>query len=752
VREYPYRERLRGQLMLALYRAGRQAEALDVFRATRSVLVDELGIEPSPELRQLHDAILAQDGALLKHDGPAQPAAPVGVAVEGGAGRACESNLPVAATPLIGRERELAELVGLAQSHRLTTLTGPGGTGKTRLAMELAAELGRKKADGVCWVPLTAVTDFRLVTGAIADALGGIEDLATYLSARELLLVLDNFEQVIDAAPDVGALLNSAPRCAALVTSRERLGVAGEQEYPVPPLELDGAVELFTARARQVEPGFEPGSDIRAICERLDRLPLALELAAPRVKILSEEQLLARLEQRLPLLAGGHRGGPDRQSTMRAAIAWSYDLLSEPEQRLFSRLAVFIGSFELEAAEAICDAALDTIQSLIDKSLLRHAENGRLFLLETTREYALEQLLASDEHDEVRARHARWYFALGATAGGHRQAQAESLVRLRRDPGNVDLALAWALDHDVAAGLPLAASVCWAWLGIGRLGEVVEWYRAALENSDALASAERADALTGLGHALAYSDNLELARTALTEALALYREVGDERNEIEVLLRLGVVEFFTRSPKATLGYAERALAISDRLGNREGIARSLHYMGESLRDMGSFERAAELYTRSIEVRRGNGLGSGASATHSLGDLWLDAGDPVRADGYYKEALKLAIDEGDVRLQAYCLAGLACVAARNEDGRAAGRLWTLAGRWEHEVGFRMLGAERVRYERNLPEAFRDGDEYRAGAAEAMDLDLRTATAEIFRGQAAGATPVAHPRGRQAPTDA
>ena len=377
VRDYPYRERLRGQLMLALYRTGRQAEALAAYRAARSALVDELGIEPSVELRQLHEAILAQDGALLQTNSgqPAPSAAATAVTAVTAAGRV---HLPEQATPLIGRERELAELMTLADSRRLITLTGTGGTGKTRLGMAFAAGLADRYPDGVWWVPLAMVSEARLVPATIAAVLGDIVDLPMYLRGRALLLVLDNFEHVIEAARAVAELLSGAPGCGVIVTSRERLGVAAEQEYPVAPLSPDAAVELFTARARQVEPGYEPGAEIDAICERLDRLPLALELAATRVKLLSGQQLLTRLEQRLPLLAGGRRDLPKRHSTMRATIAWSYDLLSGPEQRLFTRLAVFVGSFELEAAEQICGADLDAMRSLIDKSLVRYGDNGRL--------------------------------------------------------------------------------------------------------------------------------------------------------------------------------------------------------------------------------------------------------------------------------------------------------------------------------------------------------------------------------------
>ena len=726
VRDYPYRERLRGQLMVALYRTGRQAEALAAYRAARSALVDELGIEPSVELRQLHEAILAQDRALLQTD-PGQPAPAAGAATDGRAPG--HVHLPVQATPLIGRERELAELMTLVDSHRLITLTGTGGTGKSRLAMAFAAGLADRYPDGVWWVPLAMVSEARLVPAAIAAVLGDIADLPMYLRGRALLLVLDNFEHVIEAARAVAELLSGAPGCGVIVTSRERLGVAAEQEYPVAPLSPHAAVELFTARARQVEPGYEPGAEIDAICERLDRLPLALELAATRVKLLSGQQLLTRLEQRLPLLAGGRRDLPKRHSTMRATIAWSYDLLTRHEQRLFTRLAVFVGSFELEAAEQICDADLDAMRSLIDKSLVRHANNGRLFLLHTTREYALEHFDLSVERDDIRARHARWYFALGVAHGDGPREGTDDLIRLRQDAANVGLALAWALDHDIAVALPLADAVFTPWLGAGRIRELERWYERALADPTALSPGDRAKALAGLGSALVFLERVEQARAALIEALTLYRDAGDERGETLMLLRLGAAEFIAGAPESSLAWAEQALTIYERLDDTLGIARTLHSIAEALRDLGDFERSAELFARSLELRRANGLGGDAATVHSLGDLSLDAGDMPTAERYYREALALGLQEGDVRLGAYCLAGLACVAARDEDATSAGRLWTLAERLEHEIGFRMVAAERVRYERNLTPPLTNTDEYRAGIADAANIDPLAAAAEI-----------------------
>ena len=282
------------------------------------------------------------------------------------------TNLPVPATPFIGRERELVEVVGLLAGTRLLTLTGPGGMGKTRLASHAAGLASDRYPDGVWWVPLAPLRDPALVLETAAQVVGAKSDIAESISDKAMLLLFDNFEQVVEAAPDVASLLASCPNLDLLVTSREPLHVTGEQEYQVPPLAHDEGVGFFLARARAVEPGFQADEAVPEVCRRLDDLPLALELAAARVKVLSSTQILERLEQRLPLLTGGARDVPERQRTLRATIEWSHELLTPEEQRLFSRLAVFSGGCTLEAAEEVAEAELDTLHSLVDKSLVRH--------------------------------------------------------------------------------------------------------------------------------------------------------------------------------------------------------------------------------------------------------------------------------------------------------------------------------------------------------------------------------------------
>jgi predicted ATPase len=382
-----------------------------------------------------------------------------------------QTNLPVPATPFLGRERELGEVgEALARSDvRLLTLTGAGGSGKTRLALQAAAEAADDYPQGVWWVPLAPVREPDEVVATAARALGTGGSLEDAVGDRRLLLLLDNFEHVIEAAPELTALLAKCPNLDVTVTSRERLQLDGEHVYPVPVLDRSEARELFAARARAVRPDFEPNGSLDELCASLDDLPLALELAAARTTVLSTEQLLSRLGARLDLLKGG-RDAEVRQQTLRATIEWSYDLLDPDEQRLFARLAVFRGGCTLEAAEGICDADIDQLQSLVDKSLVRIRDEDRFWMLETIHEFAAERLCESGEEDELRRRHAGFFLALAESANLSAEAinlgPRPELVLPEQD--NLRAALDWAAEAgEIELGLRLAISLEQFWVAAG---------------------------------------------------------------------------------------------------------------------------------------------------------------------------------------------------------------------------------------------------------------------------------------------
>ena len=644
------------------------------------------------------------------------------------------TNLPVQPGPLFGRERELGELSTLVRNNRLVTLTGPGGSGKTRLALALAAELADSYEDGVRWVPLAGVSDPALVLPTIAHAVGASDNLADQLAGKRLLMLLDNLEQVIDAAPLISELLLAAGQLSVIVTSRERLAVSDEQEYPVPPLAEAAATELFIARARQVKPDFMPDEAVLAICRRLDRLPLAIELASTRIKLMTPDQMLARLERRLDLLTGGARDLPARQSTMRATIDWSYDLLSEAERRAFRRLGVFAGSYELEAAEAVCCAHLDELQSLADKSLLRQAEEGRFFLLETTREYALEQLVEAGETDELRRRHADWFLQLARTArdGLRTAGQGLWLARLRAETDNLRAVLAWALEHDIARGVELVEILSSPWGMIGQLAELVDWFERALPWLEALDLERYADALAVYGRALFFSGEHARAGTVLKDSLALFQQREDRSGEARVMNMLASVSWVQGDLAQARALLEQALAIFRRAGDREGTARSLHLLGEELRDRGEFDRAAAMLKEAVAIETDRRDRLAASSTlHSLGDLALDQHDPDAAAAWSHKALAISFELGDERTEAYCLAGFACIAALRGDGFTAAQLWAVVESVESLRGVRLLAPERSRYESYLASLERT-PEFAAGKSAGNAVALNDVVQKLLAG--------------------
>ena len=598
------------------------------------------------------------------------------------------NNLPIQATPFIGREREL-EVVRqrlLRPEVRLLTLTGTGGAGKTRLALQSAADLLDEFPAGVFFIPLAPIGEATLVVSAIASALGVREGagkplmnaLKDYLHQKQLLLVLDNFEQVASAAPLVSELWAAAPRLKMLVTSREMLRLYGEHNYPVPPLALPDpkhlpalerlrqyeAVQLFIERAQAAKAGFaitnENAPAVAEICARLAGLPLAIELAAARVRLLSPPAILARLS--LKLLTGGARDLPARQQTMRAAIGWSYDLLVAAEQTLFRRLAVFVGGCTLEAVEAVCNAEndlpmdiLDGLGSLADKSLVEHDEFGnepRFRMLETLREYALERLEESGEAEALRRRHAQCHLTLAEKADselrGPRAAARLDWFEMEHD--NLRAALAWSLgqataDADIEMGMTLTTLMAGFWNIRGHLSEGREWLAKALALKPKK-SASRALVLIWAGY-LAYSQgDYASARALYEESLAIERELGDKAGIATSLNNLGLVAKAQGDYASARALHEESLAIWRELGNKAGIAMSLNNLGNVAYAQGDYTSARALHEESLGIKRELGDKAGiAKSLYNLGELAGVTHEPERAAQLFgaAEALRVLIN-------------------------------------------------------------------------------------------------------------
>jgi predicted ATPase/class 3 adenylate cyclase len=581
------------------------------------------------------------------------------------------TNLPVVALPLVGREREVEELVAmLASGTRLLTLTGPGGTGKTRLALQVAAELVGTLQDGVFWVPLAGLTDPGLVASEVAQAIGARDDLTGFLRGRKLLLLLDNFEHLLDAARVVSDVLSAAAEVRVLVTSRASLRIAGEHEYRLEPLPQRQAAALFAERARAVGREVVPDATVEEICRRLDGLPLAVELAAARTRLLAPERLLERLDSALALLTSGPRDAPERQRTLRATIEWSYDLLDPPARELFARLSVFAGTFPLRAAEEVCEAELDDVGTLVDYSLVKPIGDDRFFMLETLREYALEWLTERNEESELRRRHAEFFSALAEDAYARRfEAEAEWSARLDSDHDDLRAALDWLSEDDPAGALRLAGALGWFWLSRGLLEEGRGRLAAALAASSE-ADRLRARALVSYGALVARQGDPAAGIAALDEAVAVWRELGDPDELASALDSLGWPLVYDADDNArALEAFEESLALRRELGDETGATRALVGVAQVLVAMGETERAEaislDLLDRAADDARTKHFGH-----HFLADCALIRGDPQQAGARYRESLRAALPLGDVVETSFEVQGVAMSEAGVGNARRA----------------------------------------------------------------------------------
>jgi predicted ATPase/class 3 adenylate cyclase len=701
------------------------------------------------------------------------------------------NNLPTQLTSFVGRTEELARLRELMLRTRLLTLTGAGGTGKTRLALALAADLIDRFPDGVFWVPLAPISEPELVAPTIAQSLAlheasprpVLDRLADFLGDKQVLIVLDNFEQLVAAAPVVGELLRATLGTRFLASSRTPLHLSGEQEYPVPPLSLPDpgalstaesvgqfeAVRLFIERAMAVSPDFEvidqTAPAIAAICARLDGLPLAIELAAARVKLLPPSAILARLSSRLDLLGGSARDLTERQRTLRGAIDWSHELLDEPHRRLFARHGVFVGGATLEAAEAVCGPAAELgvdvfegLADLVDQSLLRRPDDGaepRFSMLETIREYALERLASSGEAPSIRSRHAAFYRDLAESLAAYVLGadQKRTLERYAAEHDNLRAALTWAEEAgDAATGLRLAAASWRFWQMRGHLHEARDRLRRMLaQPGEGVELRLRARALEALGGIEYWLTDFPAASEAYREALTIYESLGDRPGIAEQHYNLTMTRAWGgEGLREAREHAERSLAIFKELANPNGVMRATWALAD-----------VELFELDYAAARAHGDEAVVMA-RDLDDRFMYAwalfmrGATAFQQGQYSvtqadlaEALGIFLDAGDVTGHALVIDAYSWLAWTGGDKRLALRLAGFSDALEARTGSRLAALNRDVLGAFDPLEHLGDDELRAEweAGQRMSLEEAVACAATVR-----VPPALDPTNRPQPKEA
>ena len=673
----PTLEEAHAGLMRLYALLGREGEALAQYERLREILFRQLGTEPNAASRRLRDKIAV--GELLQ-------ALPTGRLQEEELSSAGRHNLPAPRTSFVGREQEMVEVKRMLAMTRLLTLTGAGGSGKTRLALEVARDLVVAYPDGVWLMELAPLSEPEMVAQEVARALGTQEQpgrplqesLLDTLGGKEMLLILDNCEHLIDAVARLTiALLDSCPRVRMLATSREPLGVTGELTWPVPSLsapdtkqsptveELEGyeSVQLFADRASKRHPGFkltpENALAVAQVCARLEGIPLAIELAAARVGMLSAGQISERLGHSLKLLTGGERRADHRHQTLRAALDWSYELLGEPERALFGRLSAFAGGFTLEAAEGVVtggeieeEDVLELLGMLVEKSLVVAEESwergARYRLLEPVRQYAREKLGASGEAETVGHRHAEFFLDMAEEAEpklkGSRQ--VEWLDRLEIEHDNLRAALSWALGREIDLGPRMAGALCLFWYTRGYLSEG-RTYLEAVARSDVIPATVRAKALDGLGWIAEPQGDYERARVAYEESLELYRSCHDKKGVANALGDLGSLALDRGDYEQATSLLEESLTLHRELGSREDVIGVLDGLGVLASAKGDRGPSISFFSEALALSRGTGnVRRTATSLGNLGITMLVHGDPEQATPLLEESLALFRDIGD----------------------------------------------------------------------------------------------------------
>jgi predicted ATPase/DNA-binding SARP family transcriptional activator len=738
VRRHPYRERLWRSSMLALYHSGRQADALNAYHRAREMLDEQLGLEPSAEIQALEMAI-------LRHEVP-------------GASRATRrDNVPVALTTFVGRDSEIRDIHRLLADARILTLTGVGGVGKTRLAIEAARGAGPIAEDGVVFVDLAPVTEASGVIRAIARALetrehaGGreLDHVVDELRHSRTLLIMDNCEHLRDQVADVvGPILQSCPDTGVLATSRSPLGIAGEADYPVAPLTEGHSVSLLMDRMRSARQGADFASEGEAatrICRDLDGLPLAIELAAARAKVLSPTEIAARLDDRFRFLVSWRRVASARHQTLRQAIDWSFELLSATDQELFTRLSTFAGGFTLEAAAAFHDGdqglALDSIDRLVDASLVVVQPAGpetRYRMLETVRQYAEARLDERGDARGARDMHAAYFRALAERAepelstGG----QAVWFARLDAEHDNLLAALAYVADvADAESLLSFTVSLTRFWYVRGYLGEGRDRLERALAASAGAPAALRRRGLTAAASICLLQGDYEAATRLAETSLVAARETGEDRLVANGLSNLGAIVLAAGDHGRAGSLLTEAVDLARTVGDRRILALSLNNLADHALTTADHERAEPLFAESLELLRE--LGDTANVARSLfnlGAVALRRDRLAEAGGRFAAGLAAAQAAGDKEDICWCLLGLAALAARRDQGARAAQLIGVVTALLEQMGAVFKPFERTLHDeaQEHARALLGEDEYVAararGAAMSLDEAVELATTD------------------------